>query len=222
MKTASVLAIGIMALGVCSTAFATEPAAPTAQVDEEGLAPVNVKGLDHVYARPGANLSAYDKIMLDPVEVSFSKSWQPDRTGGPITPAERQKIKDGLARIFRDELQKELAKSGRYPLVNTPDADVLRIRAEIRDLYMNAPDVPRAGPSRVYALSVGEMRLVAELRDAPTGALIARVIDYKKDPDAPWLHMTTQVDNVAAARRAVADWARILRQQLDTAHGVKQ
>ncbi len=222
MKTASILAIGIMALGVCSTAFSAEPAAPTAQVDDEGLTPVNVKGLDHVYARPGANLSAYDKIMLDPVEVSFSKSWQPDRTGGPITPAERQKIKDGLARIFRDELQKELAKSGRYPLVNTPDADVLRIRAEIRDLYMNAPDVPRAGPSRVYALSVGEMRLVAELRDAPTGALIARVIDYKKDPDAPWLHMTTQVDNVAAARRAVADWARILRQQLDTAHGVEQ
>jgi hypothetical protein len=66
------------------------------------------------------------------------------------------------------------------------------------------------------------MRLVAELRDAPTGALIARVIDFKKDPDAPWLHFTTRVDNVAAARRAAADWARILRRQLDNANAVKE
>lgn len=102
------------------------------------------------------------------------------------------------------------------------DTDVLRVRAEIRDLYINAPDLPRAGPTRTYALSVGEMRLVAELRDAPTGALIARVIDFKKDPDAPWLHFTTRVDNVAAAQRPAADWARILRRQLDNAHAVKE
>ncbi len=68
--------------------------------------------------------------MLDPVEVSFSKSWKPDRTGGPITAAERQTIKDGLARIFREELQKEL-RSGGYALVSTEDAGVLRIRADL-------------------------------------------------------------------------------------------
>jgi hypothetical protein len=66
-------------------------------------------------------------------------------------------------------------------------------------LYINAPDLPRAGSTRIYALSVGEMRSVAELRDEPTAALIARVIDFKKDPDAPWRHFTTRLDNVAAA-----------------------
>jgi hypothetical protein len=99
---------------------------------------------------------------------------------------------------------------------------VLRIRAEIRDLYINAPDVPRAGLTRIYALSVGEMRLVAELRDSSTSALIARVIDLKRDPDAPWLHVTTRIDNVAAARRAIAEWAKILRKRLDAAHTLKQ
>jgi len=132
---------------------------------------VKIKGLDHVYARPGANLSQYDKVMLDPVEISFSKSWKPDRAGGPITAA-----------------QEAIHQSS----------------------------------TRVYALSVGEMRLVAELRDGSTGALIARVVDFKKDPDAPWLHLTTRVDNVVAARRAIADWAQILRRQLDTAHGLKE
>ncbi len=197
-------------------------AAPTSQVDDEGLAAIKVKGLDHVFAKPGADLSHYDKVMLDPVEVSFSKSWKPDPMGGPITAAERQTIKRGLAKILREELQKELMRSGRYALVGAPDTDVLRIRAEIRDLYINAPNRPRASPSRTYALSVGEMRLVAELRDAPTGDLIARVIDFKKDPDAPWLQLTTRVDNIAAARRATADWARILRKQLDAARGITE
>jgi len=220
MKGLLILVAGLLASGALMAAPA-DGAVATPEVDVEGLAPVNIKGLDDVRVRPGANLSSYDKVMLDPVEVSFSKSWKPDPAGGPITSAERQTIRDGLAKIVRQELARELASSGRYTLVNSPDADVLRIRAEIRDLYINPPDLPRAGPSRQYALSVGEMRLVAELRDAPTGALIARVVDYKKDPDAAWLHFTTRVDNVAAARRAAADWASILRQQLDKAHGIK-
>jgi hypothetical protein len=189
--------------------------------NDEGLVAIKITGIDHVYARPGANLSGYDKIMLDPVEVSFRKDWKPDRAGGPITIEERQTIREGLAKIFRQELTKEIQRSGGYPVVTTAAPDVLRIKAEIRDLYINAPNVPRAGPTRVYALSAGEMRLVAELRDSETGALIARAIDLKRDPDAPWMHITTRVDNVAAARLAIAQWAAILRKQLDLAHQIR-
>jgi uncharacterized protein DUF3313 len=221
MKVLFVARCAVLCLLVIPSAWA-QSSATAIQPNEEGLVPIHVAGLDHVLARPGANLSGYDKVMLDPVEVSFSKSWKPDSAGGPITSAERQTIRDRLSRIVREELKNELAKSGRYSLTDRADTDVLRVRAEIRDLYINAPDLPRAGPTRTYALSVGEMRLVAELRDGPTGALIARVIDFKKDPDAPWLHFTTRVDNVAAAQRAAADWARILRRQLDNAHAVKE
>ncbi len=175
-----------------------------------------------MYARPGANLSQYSKVMLDPVEGFIQQELEARPAGGPITAAEKQAIKDRLAKIFRQELTKELQRPGGYGVVDTTGDDVLRVRAEIRDLYINAPDLPRAGPTRIYALSVGEMRLVAELRDGPTGALIARVVDFKRDPDAPWLHLTTQVDNEAAARRAIADWAQILRRQLDAAHGLKE
>jgi hypothetical protein len=219
MRWSSVCISAMLAVSATGTANAD---ADKSQLDDEGLAPVTIKGLDHVYARPGANLSHYQRVMLDPVEVSFSKNWKPERAGGPVTAAQKQSIKNGLAKLFREELKKQLQGPGGYPVVDTVGEDVLRIRAEIRDLYINAPDIPRSGPTRVYALSVGEMRLVAELRDGPTGSLIARVVDFKKDPDAPWLHLTTRVDNVAAARRAIADWAQILRKQLDAAHTLKE
>jgi hypothetical protein len=221
MQLSKMLLAAALALSSLTVVRAEQSAADLAAADE-GLKPVTVTGLDHVYALPGINLSAYDKVMLDPVEVSFAKSAKPDRAGGPITAAEKQKIRIGLGKIFREELEKELTHPQGYALVSHADADVLRIRAEIRDLYINAPAVPRSGPTRPYAVSVGEMRLVAELRDAPTGALIARVVDSKKDPNAPWLHFTAQVDAAAAVRATVDDWARILRRELDSAHGLKE
>jgi hypothetical protein len=221
MRLSNLLLVAALGFGGYTIVQADQVAADLATT-EEGLAPIKVTGLDHVYARPGINLSAYDKVMLDPVEVSFAKSGKPDRTGGPITAAEKQEIRSLLAKIFKDQLEKELTGVHDYAVVNYPDVDVLRIRAEIRDLYINAPAVPSSGPSRPYAISVAEMRLVAELRDAPTGALIARVVDAKKDPNASWLHFNSRADAAKNARAAVDDWVRILRRELDAAHGLKE
>jgi len=191
---------------------------PKAAMDVDGLVRVKISGIDEVYARPKANLSLYDKVMLEPIEVAFRKDWDPRPGGIAISAKEKQDIRDGLARVLRDAFSHELAHSGHYQVVTEPGEGVLRIKAEIRDLYINAPDLPRAGIVRTYTLSVGEMTLVAELRDAPTGDLIARVFDHKRDPESVWLELTTRVDNVAAAQRAAASWAQALREQLDSAH----
>jgi hypothetical protein len=188
--------------------------------DDEGLVSVDVPGLNHVYARPGAHLSGYTKIMLDPVEVSFNKSSNPEPRGSSVTVAQKQTIKMGLAKLLRQELANELVRSGRYSLVGAAEEGVLRIRAEIRDLDINMPALPRAAADGNYSLSVRRIRLVAELRDAPTGALIARVVDFKKDPQSAWMQLTRPVNNIAATRRAAAHWAQILRGQLDAAQRV--
>jgi Protein of unknown function (DUF3313) len=215
----------LMAIAVIVIAMTIAPAPVCAAegtskipADAEGLVRVNVEGVDRVYARPGADLSLYGKVMLDPIEVSFRKDWNPKPGGSPVSAAEKQDIRDGLARVLRKAFTRELAQSGRYEVVTLPSDGVLRIKAEIRDLYINAPDVPRPGMIRSYTLSVGEMTLIAELRDAPTGDLVARVIDHKHDPESVFLELTTKVDNVAAAERAAALWARVLREQLDAAH----
>jgi Protein of unknown function (DUF3313) len=91
---------------------------------DQGLATVKGSRIDHVYVRPGINLSAYDKVMLDPVEVSCAKSGKPDRSGGPISADEMQEIRSQLVKIFKEELEKELPRSHGYALVYRPEPDV--------------------------------------------------------------------------------------------------
>jgi hypothetical protein len=191
---------------------------PKTAMEADGLVRIDVSGIDEVYARPKADLHLYDKVILDPIEVAFRKDWDPRPGGVPVSAEEKQDIRDGLARVLRDAFGRELTHSRRYQVVTAPGEGVLRIKAEIRDLYINAPDLPRAGRVQTYTLSVGEMTLVAELRDAPTGDLIARVFDRKRDPESVWLELTTRVENIAAAQRAAAAWAQALREQLDEAH----
>ena len=50
-------------------------------MSHDGLQKVSVKGIDLAYARPGAKLSTYRQVMIDPVQVSFSTAWDPKRTG---------------------------------------------------------------------------------------------------------------------------------------------
>jgi hypothetical protein len=209
--------LGTFLLASCTTTDVTRESESSA-AEAEGLTRVSVNGLQKVFARPNADLSAYEKVLLDPIEVSFRRGWSAEPGGWPISPEEKQQIREGLARILREAFTQELTRSSRYRVVESPGEDVLRIKAEIRDLAINAPDLSRPGIVRTYTLSAGELTLVAELRDAPTGDLIARVIDHRRDPDSPWLELTTRVDNIVAARRAAASWAAILREQLDAAH----
>jgi hypothetical protein len=52
----------------------------------------------------------------------------------PISAEEKQQIRDGLARSLREKFTQELARTGRYRVVESAGEDVLRIKAEIRDL----------------------------------------------------------------------------------------
>jgi hypothetical protein len=73
------------------------------------------------------------------------------------------------------------------------------------------------GRDRTYVMSTGRMTLRADLRDSETGAILARVTDETKDRDDLYFEVSSNVANSAAARRAVQDWARILRARLDAA-----
>jgi hypothetical protein len=212
-------AAAVLTLIAAGFATAREPTPPT----WDGMKRVDRPGLDAVYLREGATLAKYKKVMLDPVEVSFDKNFEANRTvtGSNILGSgkvDTQRIRTDLAKLARDVTKRELERKGGYPLVNEPGEDVLRVRAQIVDLFINAPDTMTPG-TRTYVVNAGEMTLVAELYDSQTNALIGRVVDRQRGLDnGPYdLQIANRVTNTAEADRILSLWARRLRSALDKA-----
>lgn len=187
----------------------------------DGLQQIKVKGIDMAYARPGATLSGYTKVMIAPVTVAFRKDWNPDAPGTrrKLTTNEQEKIRTGVSKIVYDAFAEELKKGG-YSVVTVPGPDVLDVRAAIINLYVTAPDVMTPGRSRTYTVSAGEMTLVAELSDSETGEILARVLDRHQARNTGTFTMSSSVSNTSEARSAASSWARILRTSLDQAKNI--
>ena len=203
----------VIALVAAGCATSTQPAP-----DLDGLVLRPSKGLDAVYLRPGINFKAYGNIVLQPVQVTFDKDWDPNSSERDVSrrlsEQDIHKIKDEMAaefrRIFIEELQ-----SGGYPIVDRAGADSLLTTASLTDVYINAPDTLAPGRSRTYTMESGRMTLVMDLHDGATGQLIGRIVDREIGDNFGRLEVTNIVTNSADFRRAVADWAERLRKGLD-------
>ena len=189
------------------------------QMSYDGLEPVKVKGISLAYKRPGATLAVYKKVKIDPVDVRFHKSWNPTRPGSRITlgASEREAIRSDLAKLVQQQFEKALAAKGRYPVVNEPGPDVLRLGIHVVNLYINAPD-GAGGPSYSFVTSAGEMTLFMEIFDSESGQILARVVDRQEARSPNMANMANRVTNVAEAEDIAAQWARILRDAFDRAH----
>jgi hypothetical protein len=186
----------------------------------EGLKAVKSKDLDMLYTRPGATLAGYKKVMLDPVEVSFSKNWDPTRTGSNIKlgNAERENIRTGMAKVTQEQFAKLLQAKNGYPIVTEAGPDVLRAKVRVMNLYVNAPDAGAPGRTRTYTMSAGEATLFLELFDSETGQILARAIDRRESRNNNLMMLSGSVPNAAEAEALAAQWAHILRKALDKAH----
>ena len=207
---------------ILPAAFAASKAELEQALSHDGLQKVSVKGLDLAYAKPGATLAAYNRVKLDPVEVAFRKDWNPTRTGSSLrlSAEERENIRSGTAKIVLEEFVKELRAKSSYQVVDETGSDVLRVKVSIVNLYVNAPETMTAGRSKTYTVSAGEMTLFAELFDSETGAIIARVVDRREARGTGMMTLTNSVVNAGEAQAIASNWAHILRNALDKAHGI--
>jgi hypothetical protein len=193
-----------------------------APAEWDGLVKRKVKGLDLVYVRPDVEFPSYKKVMLDPVQVEFSKNWKPNSSSRSLSQhldaEDLQRIKDGLAGMVRDGFSKQLTKGG-YEVATMANDDTIRVSAAIVDLYINAPQTMSAGRSKTYTTEAGSMVLVMEIRDSPSGQLLARVVDRHSGSGTGNLQWTTSVSNRAEADRAISMWASKLVEALDRLNG---
>jgi hypothetical protein len=209
-------------LAATCLAFASLSANAAPPESWDGLEYRKTKGLDAVYVRPGVEFRAYRNIVLDPVQVAFDKNWDPNRDSrslaGRLSAADMQKIRDDMAGEFRRIFGEELGAAG-YDVVAKPMEDTLQVTAGLADVYINAPDTMTAGRTYTYTMNAGRMTLVMELRDGPTGQLLARVVDRHVGRETGYAQLTTGVSNSAEFRRAVTAWAQRLVKGLNRLEG---
>lgn len=213
-----VLWLAILALAA-SSATAKDDDLP--EVTEDGLHRVPDSRMAVVYADPEADLSGYRKVQLLDAYVAFRKNWERDQRSGSggklrVTSGDMEEIKQRLATEFQAVFTQALEEGG-YPVVDQAGDDVLLLRPAIINLDVNAPDIARAGRSRTYTDSAGEMTLYIELYDSVTGDLIAKAVDRRIDRHSGYYTWTNSATNKAAADRILKGWAEILLTALNEA-----
>lgn len=213
-KPSRYLAIGLLA------AVLAPGITIAAQLTDDGLEAIKVRDIDKAYKRPGASLASYDSILIKPVSVAFSKRWDPRDYGGTSSSGLRSdevtKLRTDLAKLAEESFSRVLTRGG-YKVVTEPGPGVLEVQADIVDLFLNAPEVNPLPMERRYAMSVGDMRINAELRDAVTGTLLYRVSDYKRGPESGRLEWANNNWNQIELERMLTGWANQLKKALDAA-----
>ena len=221
-RMARVIALPMLLLA--APAWAASSKSLDEAMSHDGLQRIKVKGVELAYARPGATLAGYTRVKLDPVEVAFKKSWEPTRAGSNIklSSTDRENIRTGVAQAVQEEFTRVLQDKNGYAVVDQPGPDVLRVKVNVVNLYVNAPEASASmGRSRTYVVSAGEMTLFAELIDSESGEVVARVVDRREARNAGIVSLSGPGDSAAAVRAMAADWARILRRALDNARAMQ-
>jgi len=179
----------------------------------DGLAQVKSKRLDLVYLQPGADLSGYTKVLIEPTEIAFAKNWQRDYNRDSRALSSRvsdRDVQDAIAEGVKaaDDIFTQAWTKGGYAVVAEPGPDVLRVKTGIVNISVTAPDQPTAMRSHSLAGEAGFATLFVEARDSMTGALIGRAIDQgiAGDNSAAW---RTAMSNRADFRQLVENWATI-------------
>jgi hypothetical protein len=210
------LAAGLMLL--LPVVHAAPPSDREVEVSEDGLVRVPSRHKVGVYRAPGVSFTQYRRIVIEPIPVAFKPEWE--RRNPNATPELRERMQKQFAQSFREELIEELVERGGYSLAEDVAPDVLRIDASIVDLDYVVPDTESTPGVQTYVRSAGSMKLVIELRDAASGVLIGRVIDYEKAREYEINQQMQRADPVTIAREAEYSFgnaARYTREALNVA-----
>ena len=210
--------LGLMLVTALMLAACAATGSPPTELSHDGLELRDVRGLDEVWVRPGTDFGNYRSIVLAPVEVAFDPHWDPRRTGSrlPLSERDREAIRDDAAETFNRTFRREIERGDRFEVVETARSDSLIFEPRIIDLVITAPEDRRAtGRVRTYVSEFGRVTLVGELKDAESGAIVARITDREVARAIQPVEFTDRFTNTREGERVVRRWARALVDQVD-------
>jgi len=192
-------------------------AAPEPRLSEEsidGLQRVENAALGAVFLRPDAQLGSYEALWIRPLQIYFRRQPRASRGEFPLSEEQERRLADLFQEVFREEL----AGGGGLRLAAGPGAGVLELEPAIANLVVTAPPEPRGAGSFVLIQQTADLTLVAELRDAESGELLARVADRRiARRGAGGAYESTPINNRAAVRQVFRHWATRMRAGLERA-----
>lgn len=143
------------------TAQSSGAAAPLARVGQLERLEISFPGV--LLVKPDHHMGSYDRLMVDPVIVSYKKGSK------KLSTAEFER----LAAYLRQATARELVSVEPENIVSEPGPCVLRMEVAFVDLDL--PQLPTAsGSHSAYVSSIGSVTLIHELRDSMTGTVLLR------------------------------------------------
>jgi hypothetical protein len=186
-----------------------------------GLALVPGAKVVLAYERPGVIWSKYKSIQLTALDVpTMVRDTAPkgERPGFGESYVLRDKDVADLQADYAKVTRDVLGKAG-FTFVDAPQADTLVVAVRVINITLNAPiESTRAsniGRGGTATRGAGAMSIAAVLADGQSGQVIAEAADRKFSTDL-W-RINDRVSNMADARKAFGEWARLLRDHLISA-----
>ena len=191
------------------------------ETTEDGLVRVPSNSRAGVYRAPGVPFARYRRVIIGAtIPIEFRKGWA--RAHREVTPKDVEEIRGDFARAFRTELDDELVKRGGFAVAAHPAPDVIRIDATVTQLDLSAPTAGNTPSGRTYTRNAGSMKVVVELRDAASGVLIGRIIDYEQAREFQEPQLVNRVINLDEFRAGFARAARYTREAISVAKTERQ
>lgn len=188
------------------------------------------------YVDPTVDFSKYNKLLVDRIKIFFKE----DSEYKGIDPDELKVLTD----YFYEAINKAVGDA--YPMVVEPGPDVLRMRVAVTDLVPNKTEASLVSLAVPFAwiadagtgvakgeagstMFTGEATVEAEFLDSVSSQqLVAHIetqvgkkYDWAKGIDAGVKGYLNAYSKWNYTRKAMDDWAYLLRVRLDAAHGVK-
>ncbi len=154
------------------------------------------------WQHPEFKWQAYRRVILDPVQIQID----PAQAGKKVKMEELQSLADKLRTTVAAELAPE------YPVVDTPEEDVLRIRAAITEIDPANPTLNVVTALALFVpMDMGGVSIEAEFIDSVTGRRLAAMADQKKGSP---LQLVSSLKRFGHVQAAFDQWAEALKSAL--------
>ena len=188
---------------------------------DDGLVRVPSRAAGGVYRAPGANFTAYKRVILEPPTIEFIKDWRKEHKD--VSDAEIVRILSESVKLFREEFTRILIEEGPYEFADEPGDDVLLVVTRIVDLDIPAPDAGGTPGVKQYTPGPVKMQVVGEFRDASTNQLVGRVIIFEGQERYGMydLRLANRATNAHEMRLGFSKWSRMALEALNVAKAGK-